>query len=49
MAFSYPLKVPITGISKSYLASLFNLFPFTLQESFEFGGFKNLYKFEYIA
>ena len=30
-------------ISKPYPAPLFNLFPFTLQESFEFGSFKNLY------
>ena len=36
-------RVDITGISKPYPAPLFNLFPFTLQVSFEFGSFKNLY------
>ena len=43
MSFSCPLNVKITDISKPYPAPLFNLFPFTLQESFEFGSFKNLY------
>ena len=43
MAFSCPLNLKLTGISKPYPAPLFNLFPFTLQESFEFGNFKNLY------
>ena len=40
MAFSCPLN---RYISKPYPALLFNLFPFNLQESFEFGSFKNLY------
>ena len=43
MAFSCPSNTLITGISKPYPIPLFNLFPFTLQESFEFGSFKNSY------